>query len=282
ERLMGKQINLYLELQMARAKTRQISVPEYDQIRVCLNAFKIWVGEESMIDSISPDRWEAWYVHLLSADISIEYKKKQFRHARNFLMWLAEKGLIQPALNLHARRYRFTGGHKKVPTIPVDEVRKILTKTQGILQLHLLLFLNCGMTQQDVSDLHPGEVDWEAGRITRRRSKTEKMEQTPIVCYKLWNETFRLLTKFGHREGEGAIRKNRCLGAGFLFSHTPAGNRRFPTLPSQGERPCPSANPANGDIERRPHSNRGIASRRSRPRSRTSSSRSKPNAAMGA
>ncbi|MGZ3390316.1 MAG: hypothetical protein ACXVCF_12060, partial [Isosphaeraceae bacterium] len=39
----------------------------------------------------------------------------------------------------------------------------------------------------------------------------------------------------------GAIRKNRCLGAGFLFSHTPADNRRFPTLPSQGERPCPSA-----------------------------------------
>jgi len=205
ERLMGKQINLYLELQMARAKTRQISVPEYDQIRVCLNAFKIWVGEESMIDSISPDRWEAWYVHLLSADISIEYKKKQFRHARNLLMWMAEKGLIQPALNLHARRYRFTGGHKKVPTIPVDEVRKILAKTQGILQLHLLLFLNCGMTQQDVSDLHPGEVDWEAGRITRRRSKTEKMEQTPIVCYKLWNETFRLLTKFGHREGDHVL-----------------------------------------------------------------------------
>ena len=77
----------------------------------------------------------------------------------------------------------------------------------------------------------------------------------------------------------GAIRKNRCLGAGFLFSHTPADNRRFPTLPSQGERPCPIANPANGDIQRRPHSNRGIASRRSGPRSRTSSSRSKPNAA---
>src|SRR5208337_4959123 len=80
----------------------------------------------------------------------------------------------------------------------------------------------------------------------------------------------------------GAIRKNRCLGAGFLFSHMPADNRRFPTLPSQGERPCPSANPANGDFQRRPHNNRVIASRRSGPRSRTSSSRSKPNAAMGA
>ncbi len=205
ERLMGKQIDRYLEFQMARAKNNQISVPEYDQIRVCLNAFRIWVGEECLIDSVSPDRWEAWYVHLLKADISTEYKKKQFRHARNLLMWLAEKGSIQPALNLHARRYRFTGGHKKVPTIPVDEIRKILSSARGVLRLHLLLFLNCGMTQQDVSDLHPTEVDWQSGRITRRRSKTEKMEQTPIVCYKLWKEAFELLKKFGHRDGDHVL-----------------------------------------------------------------------------
>ena len=182
---MGKQINLYLELQMARAKTRQISVPEYDQIRVCLNAFKIWVGEESMIDSISPDKWEAWYVHLLNADISTEYKKKQFRHARNFLMWMAEKGLIQPALNLHARRYRFTGGHKKVPTIPVDEVGRATANTQGVLQLHLLLFLNCGMTQQDVSDLHPGEwTGRQAGSHggDRRRRKWSRRRLSVTSC----------------------------------------------------------------------------------------------------
>ena len=38
----------------------------------------------------------------------------------------------------------------------------------------------------------------------------------------------------------------------------------------------------NGESQRRPHSNREIASRRSGPRSKMSSSRSKPNAAMGA
>src|SRR5512135_1457693 len=76
----------------------------------------------------------------------------------------------------------------------------------------------------------------------------------------------------------GAIRKNRCLGAGFLFSHTLVDNRRFPTHPSPGERPCPSANPAKGESQRRAHSHRGIASRRSGP----SSSGSKPNAARGA
>jgi HAMP domain-containing protein len=87
---------------------------------------------------------------------------------------------------------------------------------------------------------------------------------------------FKLLASYA-----GAIRKNRCLGAGFLFSHTLVDNRRFPTHSSHGERPCPSANPANAESQRTPQSNRGIASRRSGPRSRTSSSRSKPNAAMG-
>jgi hypothetical protein len=61
-----------------------------------------------------------------------------------------------------------------------------------------------------------------------------------------------------------------------------ADNRRFPIHPLQGERPCPSGNPANGEGQRRPHNNRGIASRKSGPRSRMSSGRSRPNAARGA
>jgi hypothetical protein len=85
-----------------------------------------------------------------------------------------------------------------------------------------------------------------------------------------------------HRRMVGAIPKNRYLGAGFLLFHTLVDNRRFPTHPSQGERPCPSENPANGESQRRPHSHREIVSWRSGPRSRRSSSRSKPNAAIGA
>ena len=65
-----------------------------------------------------------------------------------------------------------------------------------------------------------------------------------------------------------------------LFSQTPVDNRRFPTHPLQGERPCPSpsGNPANGERPRRLPSHRAIASRRSGPRFRMSSSRSRPNA----
>ena len=40
---------------------------------------------------------------------------------------------------------------------------------------------NTGMTQTDVSDLHPSEVDWERGRVTRKRSKTEDRASVPTV-----------------------------------------------------------------------------------------------------
>jgi len=87
------------------------------------------------------------------------------------------------------------------------------------------------------------------------------------------------MSSYGERsEKIGALKR------GVFSSHTLADNRRFPTHPSQGERPwpSPSAYSDNGDNPSRSPSNDGIASRRSGPRSRPSSSRSRPNAAMGA
>jgi hypothetical protein len=62
---------------------------------------------------------------------------------------------------------------------------------------------NCGMTQIDVSDLLDTEVDWEEGRIIRKRSKERNSENVPVVNYKLWPLTFKLLQK--HRSGKERV-----------------------------------------------------------------------------
>jgi integrase len=49
------------------------------------------------------------------------------------------------------------------------------------------------MTQKDIADLDMSELDWETGRIIRKRSKTKNEENVPIVNYLLWPETLRLL-----------------------------------------------------------------------------------------
>jgi len=53
--------------------------------------------------------------------------------------------------------------------------------------------LNCGMTSKDISDLHPAQVDLDRGTITRKRSKTHEWANVPVVQYRLWAETIRLL-----------------------------------------------------------------------------------------
>jgi integrase len=157
------------------------------------------------VETITADLWERWYKHLLESKISIPYKRHRLRHSRTFVTWLAGKGLITPPLNLNSRLFRFgSSDDKEVIPLTSQEVRELIKKAKGILKLHLLLMANCGMTQTDISRLSPEEIDWEEGRIDRRRSKTRAIK-TPFVCWKLWSETLELLRKHVHREGTHAL-----------------------------------------------------------------------------
>jgi integrase len=205
DRTVGAQVTRYLDLEQTRTETGQLSASEFDTIRRCLLTFRDWLGGANPIEHIDADRWEAWWSHLMSQTISTEYKKKRLRIARTFISWLAEKGLIPSPPNLHSRRHRFGGGAKSVPTMSLDEIRKLISAAPGQLKLHLLLMINCGMTQVDISELHPREVDWDRGRIRRKRSKTSDHKNVPVVEYPLWPETWKQLRKFGHRDGDRVL-----------------------------------------------------------------------------
>ena len=66
-------------------------------------------------------------------------------------------------------------------------------EARPLMKLCCLLALNCAMTSRDIGDLKHDEIDWKAGRITRKRSKTRDQKNTPTVSYMLWSSTFRLL-----------------------------------------------------------------------------------------
>ena len=96
---MGWQLDRYLDLQLARYHADEIGVSEYAQTKQSLTAFKTWLNPETLIDHLDSEKWEAWWLFLLRSGDSIEYKRKKVRNSRNFVSWLAEKGLIQPPLN---------------------------------------------------------------------------------------------------------------------------------------------------------------------------------------
>lgn len=82
---------------------------------------------------------------------------------------------------------------------------KVLTAKQvnadERLRLIILMMMNTGVNQVDVSDLRHDQVNWTLGRIIRKRSKLENAtENIPTANYQLWPETFAILKK--HRSSD--------------------------------------------------------------------------------
>ena len=189
----------YISLIESRYRSGLLSPSEFDLVRRAVRSFTGWVGEKVDVGTITPPRWQAWYQQVLGSECSVSWKQKQWRHSREFVIHLAEMGLVSLPPNLSSRKYRFGDGEvAAIPTFSVDECKTVLAGATGRLRLVILLCLNCGFTQKDVADLHQDEVDWTNGRIVRSRSKTRKQtgRNALIVCYPLWPRTFELLKEY--------------------------------------------------------------------------------------
>lgn len=166
-------------------------------------------GPETAIDSIDEVKLEGFFNHL-SSSVAEEQYSPNYAHtllmtAKQFISRLAELRLIPLPGNIRSRRFRFNhSSPAEIETFLVPEVRALLAACNGFSErtkLYLLLMLNCGMYQNDVSEMRKDEVDWKAGTLTRARSKTRE-RNGPVVTYRLWPETFALLKKHKAKEGD--------------------------------------------------------------------------------
>jgi len=196
-----------------------------------VKAFVLFLGGEQTSPSvITAERWKAYYLHLAANDLSNATKKMYLGSARMFVESMVEDGILEPPSNLYSKAMRFSVDAVKVKTLTLEQMKADLAKTTGQNRLFLLLMLNCGMQPQDLVDLIPDDVDFDAGTITRKRSKTAKHANVPTVTYKLWPETLMLLKEW-RKEGD------RLLGIGVrifekrfknLGIHSPRWYRKSP------------------------------------------------------
>lgn len=177
-----------------------------DAARRFLAPFVAYVGETADVKIIDAATLTGFHCYCLSriseraedpaTGWGIVYAREIFATARSWIRWLVEQGTIESPTNLTSRSFRFGSTVKRIKTWTVGEIQRTIGKATGKLKLALLLMLNCGMTQQDVSDLRDDEANWRDGRIIRRRSKTAHRESVPLGNYKLWPQTFRLLKQY--------------------------------------------------------------------------------------
>ncbi|MCE5302805.1 MAG: phage integrase SAM-like domain-containing protein [Planctomycetaceae bacterium] len=215
----------FLKLQKAEVELGTISAGRYDTLQRCVNHFAKFVGGATSISKINGATLQAYYTHLTEEkkanEWSIDYTSIFLIVAKQFTRWAYKTDLIEN-LPRNLSDLQFEIKPRKVPTLEIPEVQTLLANAIDRTKMFLLLMLNCGFTQKDISDLQPSEVDWVGGRITRKRSK-HKEDDAPEIQYPLWKETFALLKQFGNQKGgrvltneKGGALKTEELGKGKL------------------------------------------------------------------
>jgi integrase len=213
ERTVQAHADAWLKAQQARVDAGQMTAARCANNRGCLEHFKTFLGPASDVAGIDAQRLDGFYQLCLrqitagrrglDGGWSVSYARDVFGVAKAFVRWLVERGTIDPPRNLGSKNFRFGSPAKAVETWTVDEFKAAVEAAPGKLKLALLLMANCGMTQEDVSDLLDTEVDWSAGYVTRKRSKTAAHDNVPLVRYKLWPRTFDLLKQY--RSGQDRV-----------------------------------------------------------------------------
>jgi integrase len=197
---IGGQFVQWYEGQKLKVSAGEISPDRADTNRIMLKHFVDQAGEHVPAGSITEETWRSFATFsrskVAAGGWSSDYAASVMRVARSFIRSLWESGLLStPPKNLQSRDLTVKVRPKKKVYWTVEEIRKQLGAAHGPMKLHLLLMLNAGFYQSDISDLKKSEINWELGTITRKRSKTKDRPDTPEVTWKLWPEAFELLTQ---------------------------------------------------------------------------------------
>ena len=197
--------------------------PKADKNR--LNRYRDWVDVTAGVDLLNGSHCREYFNHLLeetaksNGAISRKYAKDCLATFKQFVRYLVRDVELLEVEPKNLRELTIAAPTQAVQVIDPATIRRYLrggapkdkkllesqAKADDRMRLFLLLMMNCGMYQADISALAPDEVDWQRGRIIRRRTKTADNDgNVPVSNYVLWPETLALLKR--HRtDGEERV-----------------------------------------------------------------------------
>ncbi|MEO6811566.1 MAG: tyrosine-type recombinase/integrase [Isosphaeraceae bacterium] len=211
DRTVAGQIKAYLQGQVLKVKAGTMTAARYDNLTYIYKIIQNFLGGDIDAATINEADIERFYMHMLGkvaerkkepkSGYSESYADTVWGMFKAFVRYLYAKRMIELPRNLD--HYKIEVKRQKIVICSKDEVKLFLDNANGQLKLHVLLMLNCGYRSTDIATLRDAEVDWEQGRIIRKRHKTKDEENVPEVNYKLWSETFDLLKRW--RSGQETV-----------------------------------------------------------------------------
>jgi len=195
---VGHNLDEYLAEKTREAEAGQASAGTLRNNIKRLRNFEEWIEPERDASTIEAKTLADYRSFLLTRYTSAATAKSDLVAVKAFLLWLYQRGVLQELpRNFTDKSLSIKVKTKEVEIFGLQELRELLAKATGRIKLYLLLAVNCGYLSADISHLRHSEVDWENGRITRRRTKTkDRSENVPKVTYELFPETFALLKEF--------------------------------------------------------------------------------------
>ncbi len=196
---VGDNVKRFLEGFYDESRKGLRSPDDADNHRRQLKKFVDFMGDLAAVNSITFIKWEAWQRVCKTKVLTMQSGegRKDYQTSQRFVRWCWKQELLELPRNFDDK-IDFKVPDPVVETYPLEDIKKLLSLLNGTtnqLKLHVLLMLNCGMTQKDISDLKKAEIDLKKGVIVRKRSKTKDQKRTPIVTYKLWATTKAELAK---------------------------------------------------------------------------------------
>jgi integrase len=199
---VARAITNYLDRQRVKQSAGNLSMGRYEILRRCAEHFKKHVGGAVSVANLNAQHLTTYHTALMemvnrvNKPWSQPYAKRYLGVAKQFVKWCWENEMVASLpRNMQSKDLAIADSPARIKTFSNEEIKILLDAAPDRTKLYLLLALNCGYTQKDISDLEQSQIDWKVGRITRKRSKTKSSEGVPTISYKLWAKTFSLLKK---------------------------------------------------------------------------------------
>lgn len=199
ENTIRAHVDDYLALVKAHAQAKG-KLGKYSDASYRLGIFRKWVDPTAPIENLNEAIWERFNIWLVKqvadGQLAPATGKGVQVATRAFIRNRWERRFIELPRNLNNRVLSVSVPTPVIRVFSVGEVKQLVKAATERTRLFLLLSLNCGMYPSDIAMLRQDEVDWKAGRIARKRTKTrDRSGNVPKVDYLLWRSTFRLLKK---------------------------------------------------------------------------------------
>ncbi len=203
-------IEIFLKQKAEEVDAELLSKGRLGNLQTHLRRFESWAGKQMSVKDISEQMLLDYRLDLLKEKegkkLSPNTAKDHMSTVRMFIQHLFEIRVIDTLprnMQGNSKALAIKTEPSEIIVYTTEEITTLLSHVSERTKLYILLMLNCGMTQKDIADLLLSDIDWEAGYIERKRSKTKKHKNVPTVKYRLWPETLRLLKQERNRAKTG-------------------------------------------------------------------------------